>query len=130
MQHILTITVNFLFISSAWASFIAKRHEDTCTKLCDDIHTINENTDKKIGEAETDIGNLRAECVCAFNKDVDARLEAIKREIAEMRAGCLCLTPKPVCDVGWSLFQGICYSYQSEKVNWDTAQERCLGLGK
>ena len=129
MNPILELILNILLIGSAVVSVKQKRHDDVCTLLCHDIQEINEKTDKKLRGTETEIAKLRTECICAFNKDIDARLQVIKKELADMRAGCFCSAPTPDCPEGWSMFQGICYRFQSEKLNWDPAQKRCQELG-
>lgn len=129
MNPILKLIVNISLICSVVASVKQRRQGDISITLCQDINRINEEANQKLREAETAIAKLRTECICAFNKDFDARLHDLKKEISTTRSGCFCSAPKTDCPEGWSLFQGICFSFQSEKLNWDAAQKRCQDLG-
>ena len=129
MKQILELILIIFLIGNVFGTVIDKRHDEVCMDLCHDIQEINEETDQKLRETETAINSLRTGCICAFNKEVDARLQVIKKELADLRDGCFCSASRSKCPEEWSFFQGVCYSFRNEKLNWNAARTKCQEWG-
>ena len=129
--HILLLSLSPL----ASAGMLGKRlnqGSEEHSSVCERIHNLNQETDKKILEFIGEVENLRTGCICGLNKQVGEKLAVLKNDLANLRDGCVCepQTSPSGCEEGWTEFQGSCFLFQMDNVNWYQAKEKCNGYGK
>ena len=125
--HILLLSLFTL----AYSGKLKKRFDQGTkehSSVCERIHTLNQEADKKILEFIGEVENLRMGCICGLNKKVDEKIAVLKNDLANLRNGCLC--EPSGCEEGWTEFQGSCFLFQMDNVNWYQAKEKCNGYGE
>ena len=123
--HILILSLLLL----AYSGKMEKRFgQSSQSSVCDRIYNFNQVADRKILQFMGEVEKMRTGCLCGLNKQIDEKLAVLKNDLADLRDGCLCEPSE--CEDGWSEFEGSCFLYQTETVNWYQAKETCNEYGK